>query len=156
MDCDIIFTKDNIMKQYGVGAVYCMLSIIFAMEDIRYGEVRRAWLWSAIVVIAAGRFLLLGKNEGLIGLAGCVFGIFIYFLVYACLKGRLGLADVWYAGFAGAMFGPVWWTLVSILACILTFVCMLILRFRSIVFIPFMTVSGFIVLPLFFKFSSIP
>jgi prepilin signal peptidase PulO-like enzyme (type II secretory pathway) len=79
----------------------------------------------------------------------------VYFIVYACLNGKLGLADVWYAGFAGAVFGPVWWFLVCILACVLALVFMLALRIRSVVFIPFMAAGGFIALPFFFRHTSV-
>jgi hypothetical protein len=137
------------MKLYGLGAVYCAASVLFAIQDIRRGEVLRLGLWAGIAAAIAGRFWLFGGRVGREGLAGCGLGLAVYVLAYALLKGKLGLADVWYAGFAGAVFGPVWWLAVSSAGCVFALGYMLVFRRRSVAFIPFMAAGGTVMFPFF-------
>jgi prepilin signal peptidase PulO-like enzyme (type II secretory pathway) len=142
------------MKIWGLGVVYCAGAVLFSIQDIRRGEVPRLGLWVGIAVAVAGRFWLLGAEAGREGLAGCGLGMAVFIAVYACLKGKLGLADVWYAGFAGAVFGPVWWLPVSVGGCVFALGYMLVFRRRSVAFIPFMAAGGMVALPFFLKFAG--
>jgi hypothetical protein len=137
------------MHLYVILAVYGFLSLVFALLDIRHGEIPRIALWCGIILVIAARFTLPDINQGLAGLAGCALGFSVYFPVYLFARGKLGLADVWYAAFTGCVFGPAWWYAVSIAGCILALVYMGVYRPRSIAFIPFMAAGGLAALPFF-------
>jgi hypothetical protein len=143
------------MNVYVILAVYVIFSLMFALLDIRYGEIPRLALWSGILLITGSRFALLGAQQGLAGLAGCALGFAVYVPVYFFVKGKLGLADVWYAAFTGCAFGPVWWYAVSITGCILALAYMRICRLGSIAFIPFMAAGGIVVVP-FYIINAMP
>jgi hypothetical protein len=142
------------MKLYGLGAAYCATSVLFAVQDIRRGEVSRLGLWAGIAAAVAGRFWLFDRAAGWVGLTGCGLGLAVFLLVYAFLKGKLGLADVWYAGLAGAVFGPVWWLAASAAGCVLALGYMLVFRRSSVAFIPFMAAGGAIALPFFLRYDG--
>lgn len=142
------------MKMYGLGAVFCAGAVLFSIQDIRRGEVPRLGLWAGIAAAVAVRFWLLGMEAGMEGLAGCGLDMAVFAAVYVCLKGKLGLADVWYAGFAGAVFGPFWWLPALAAGCVFALGYMLLSRRRSAAFIPFMAAGGMAALPFFLKYAG--
>jgi hypothetical protein len=141
------------MGLYVILAVYAALSLIYSFEDLRRGEIPRLSMWCGILLIIGSRFLLLNLRQGLFGLSGFTAGFSIYYFIYRLLKGKLGLADVWYSAFTGCVFGPVWWNGVSLCGCIFALVYMRVHRIGSVSFIPFMAAGGIAAIPLFLKYS---
>jgi hypothetical protein len=137
------------MGIYVILAVYIILSLMYSYADLRRGEVPRLSMWAGILLIAVSRFFLLSPDEGVSGLAGAAGGFLVYFLVFKAAAGKLGLADVWYAGFSGCVFGPVWWSVMSLCGCVFTLVYMLVCRVRMVSFIPFMAAGGIALVPFF-------
>jgi prepilin signal peptidase PulO-like enzyme (type II secretory pathway) len=142
------------MGLYVILAVYVILSLIYSFEDLRRGEVPRLSMWAGILLIGLSRFFLLSPEEGISGLAGLAAGFLVYFLVFRLLKGRLGLADVWYAAFSGCVFGPLWWAVMSLCGCVFALGYMLICRVRRVSFIPFMAAGGIALLPFFLRYGG--
>jgi hypothetical protein len=142
------------MNVYVILASYIMLSLIYSYEDLRHGEISRISMWSGILLLLGSRFGLFGLQEGLYGLAGCAVGFSVYFPVYRLLKGKLGLADVWYAALTGSVFGPVWWYAASICGCGFALAYLGACRRRSIRFIPSLAAGGAAVIPFFLTYGT--
>jgi hypothetical protein len=134
------------------GALYFsffVFSIIISIQDTITGSVSRSCLWAAAVVALLLRWVM-NATFPTVALIGGMVGIAVFFLAFFCSGQRLGLADVWYAGLMGIVFGPLWWYVAIGSACIYTLIWLLVTRRRSAPFIPFMTAGGLTIIPFIF------
>ncbi|MEL3906616.1 MAG: prepilin peptidase [Treponema sp.] len=119
------------LLSYSIFFIFC---VYFSYQDIRYGELSRLQLWTAIVIVTgirvAANFIgtLLGGGTGLL-----LFG-----LAYYVSKKRMGLADVWFSAFAGAFLGIVKWYYAVGIACIAALLFFMCSKNRTVPFIPFL------------------
>jgi prepilin signal peptidase PulO-like enzyme (type II secretory pathway) len=71
-------------------------------------------------------------------------------LARCCSRGRLGLADVWYAGLLSALLGSHWWYGATAIASLAVGGYLLITRAETVPFIPFLASGGAVMLALSF------
>jgi hypothetical protein len=119
--------------------VFAVFSLAIAGADIKTGAVPRVAFIAAFPVFCTLRALR-GDLSG--ALAGAAIGLGVFALARLITGGRLGLADVWYAGLIGVVAGPLWWYPAILVACVGGIVWILITRQRSIPFIPCMALGG--------------
>ncbi|GHV89398.1 hypothetical protein AGMMS50267_17580 [Spirochaetia bacterium] len=122
--------------------IYIFFSIYAALTDAKTGSLPRLWLWAAIAVSCLGQLIFGGTIAALIALLGCALGLLIFSLAFFLSGRRLGLADVWYAGLAGSVLGPLWWYPAILAACLAALLFAALRRRRSVRFIPFMAAGS--------------
>jgi hypothetical protein len=128
---------------------FILFSLIISVQDVLTGAVSRLSLWAALLAA----LLLQGLVKAglpLSALAGGLVGIAVFSLAFFLSGRRLGLADLWYAGLMGIVFGPLWWHAAIAFACLYALVFFLFSHHRSLPFIPFMTAGSLTLMPLFF------
>jgi prepilin signal peptidase PulO-like enzyme (type II secretory pathway) len=134
-------------KMLMAALVFIIFSFFLSFKDIMTGRVSRFLLWGAISCSFLLQYGIGGRNILFNAVSGCILGLGVFFLVFLVSGKRLGLADVWYAGLAGSVLGPVWWYPAMGLACVLAVVYMLASRRRSVPFIPFMAAGSVCIIP---------
>jgi prepilin signal peptidase PulO-like enzyme (type II secretory pathway) len=143
------YDEDTPMIRVIFYLAYAVFSAVISIQDIRTHSIPRIALWLAIALSLFLQYLLFGKIEIYSAFAGCGIGLLLFFLAYLCSKKRLGLADIWYAGLIGSVFGPVWWYAVIILSCLSAMGYILVRKVKKIPYIPFMAGASILILPFF-------
>ena len=86
-------------------SVFVSVCVYFSYQDIVYGEIKRSSLYTAIILALCVKAPVAVWES----FAGAVVGILLFLLAYYISKRQLGLADVWFSGFAGAFLGIIKW-----------------------------------------------
>jgi prepilin signal peptidase PulO-like enzyme (type II secretory pathway) len=128
-------------------AAYIAFSAYISFLDIRTGSVPRLLLWGAIALALAFKAAEAESLMPLGPLAGGLIGAGIFLLAYFASGKKLGLADAWYAGLTGVIFGPLLLHACLGAACALGMAFALLTRKKRIPFIPFMAAGSLAVLP---------
>jgi hypothetical protein len=128
---------------------YMAFSLFISFKDIKSGLISRTALFLAIFFSIIGQWLLWGRATLASTISGFLLGITLFALSFLCSHKKLGLADIWYAGLMGSIFGPLWFYPAVIIAALTAFCYMLATHNRSVPFIPFMSAGSLIVLPLY-------
>jgi prepilin signal peptidase PulO-like enzyme (type II secretory pathway) len=134
----------------GIGMIWTAFigfSVFISVKDISTGLIPRILLWSALPCSLLLQYLFFGKNILFNAVFGGVLGCAVFFLAFFISGKRLGLADVWYAGLAGSVLGPVWWYPAMAVSCILAAGYIALFRRRYVPFIPFMAIGSGCFLP---------
>ncbi|MDR1418918.1 MAG: prepilin peptidase [Treponema sp.] len=124
--------------------MYILFSLFISIYDIKTGMVSRFLLWGALLFFFIVKcFLSGGFFEAATGGA---LGILVFLVVFFISRKRLGLADVWYAGLAGIVLGPLWWYPAMALSCLFGILVTVVFRRRVIPFIPCMAAGSGVIL----------
>ena len=121
-------------------SVFVSVCVYFSYQDIVYGEIKRSSLYTAIILALCVKAPVAVWES----FAGAVVGILLFLLAYYISKRQLGLADVWFSGFAGAFLGIIkWYAAVSIgcMAAFIFFICKRNKR-KALPFIPFLSIGA--------------
>lgn len=136
-------------------AFYFIVGCFASVSDIRTGFISRPLLLFAIAVAIACQ-LILNKATAFRYIVGCAVGLAIFYLVRMVTRRQLGMADVWFSGFTGAIAGYSLLFVVLFLSCVSSLVfCLVTKRLsRKTPFIPFIFISGCLSLVLSFLIPS--
>ena len=97
--------------------VFAAFSIFMSFQDIRTQKVSR-WSSVALLVAAVAARLVFCEGEERVGfVASAAIGLVVFEAVRLVVKKRLGLADVFYSGSAGALLGFDMWLASCAIAC---------------------------------------
>jgi prepilin signal peptidase PulO-like enzyme (type II secretory pathway) len=132
-----------------IAGLFILISVYLSILDIRQGTISRLFLWSIILAVLIYKITLGGITAIVNPISGLFLGIGVFLLVFFISGKKLGLADVWYAGLVGMVLGPLWWYPAIFLSCMFGLFGMLLLRLRSIPFIPFMAAGSIFTLFLY-------
>ena len=122
--------------------LFIFFSIAISISDIRTGTVPRLIFFIAFPLCLGLIALKTGKYAILLSFTGAMLGLTTFLAVYFMTNRKLGLADVWYSALIGLILGPWWWYAAIGSACLAGVVYILILKQRSIPFIPFMALGS--------------
>jgi len=109
-------------------AVFSVFSIWFSVLDIKTGEIPRIQSIVMLATLCIARigmifntgFSVSGIHETLITpFTGAAFALFIFTGVFLACRGKMGLADVWFATAMGIVLGLRYFILAVLIACIL-------------------------------------
>ncbi len=121
--------------------IFLLVSVPAVFQDIRAGEVSRYMLWgglaAALLVQALGSVIPFIQALG-----GAALGCGVFLSARFITHKKLGLADVWYAGFIGAVLGPFWFFPAIMASCVLGIISFAISRNKQIPFIPCMAFAS--------------
>jgi len=123
-------------------ALFIIFSFLIAFVDLKTGAVPRLAFALAFPIFFALKTILLGWDHLWGSIIGILLGLIIFLAVFFILKGKLGLADVWYSALIGMMLGPWWWYAAVSAACFTGIIYMVFSKKRSIPFIPFMAAGS--------------
>lgn len=98
-------------------AIFAVFSVFMTVQDIKTQKVSR-WASVALLVAAvAARFVFCEGDERVGFVASAAIGLVVFEAVRLVVKKRLGLADVFYSGSAGALLGFDMWLAACAIAC---------------------------------------
>ena len=121
-------------------SVFVSVCVYFSYQDIVYGEIKRIYLYTAIIIA------LCVKAPAAVweSFAGAGLGILLFLLAYYISKKQLGLADIWFSGFVGAFLGIIKWYAAMSIACMLALIFFICNRNKRKIlpFIPFLSVGA--------------
>ncbi len=116
--------------EYAVCAVFFVMSIVMAIQDIKTQKVSRVFSIILLSAMVAARIIFTEGNEKVGFIASAVIGLVLYEAVRLITKKKLGLADVFYSGSAGALLGFDMWLASCAIACVAA-VCVIAYRVRK-------------------------
>ena len=125
-------------------ALFATFSLFIACSDLKIGAVPRIAFALAFPFFFALKTWLAGWSHLWGTVTGMVLGLIIFSLAFIILKGKLGLADVWYSALIGMMLGPWWWYVAIGAACFTGTIYIIISKRRRIPFIPFMAMGSIV------------
>ena len=121
-------------------SVFVSLCAYFSYQDIVYGEIKRLYLYTAIIIALC----IKGPVTAWESFGGAVLGILLFLLAYYISKKQLGLADIWFSGFTGAFLGIVKWYAAISIGCIVALIFFMCNKNKgkALPFIPFLSVGA--------------
>ena len=122
--------------------LFVVFSLFIAKADIKTGAVPRFAFAFAFPFFFAVKILILGREQVLSTVVGMFVGLIVFVLIFITLRGRLGLADVWFSALVGLVFGLWWWYITIGVSCLTGIIYMSIFKKRRIPFIPFMALGS--------------
>lgn len=98
-------------------AIFAVFSVFMTVQDIKTQKVSR-WASVALLVVAVAARLVFCVGDERVGfVASAAIGLVVFEAVRLVVKKRLGLADVFYSGSAGALLGFDMWLAACVIAC---------------------------------------
>ena len=98
--------------------VFAVFSVFMTAQDIKTQKVSR-WCSVALLVVSVAARLVFCVGEERVGfVAFAAIGLVVFEAVRLVVKKRLGLADVFYSGSAGALLGFNYWLASCAIACV--------------------------------------
>ena len=98
-------------------AIFAASSVFMTVQDIKTQKVSR-WCSVALLVAAVAARLVFCVGDERVGfVASAAIGLVVFEAVRLVVKKRLGLADVFYSGSAGALLGFDMWLAACAIAC---------------------------------------
>ena len=105
-------------QEFIVCVVFTAFSIFMSVQDIKTQKVSR-WCSVALLVAAVVARLVFWRGEERVGyVASAAIGLVVFWAVRLITKKKLGLADVFYSGSAGALLGFDMWLAACAIACV--------------------------------------
>ena len=98
-------------------AIFAAFSVFMTVQDIKTQKVSRWCSVTLLVVAVAARLVFCVGNERVGFVASAAIGLVVFEAVRLVVKKRLGLADVFYSGSAGALLGFDMWLAACAIAC---------------------------------------
>jgi len=132
--------------------LFAIFSVLIAFADIKTGAIPRIAFVFAFPFLFIIKTAIMGLNHLWGSTTGMLLGLAIFLLAFFVLKGKLGLADVWYSALIGMMLGPRYWYVSTGIACVTGIIFMLVSKRPQIPFIPFMA-AGSISMSIFHIFN---
>jgi prepilin signal peptidase PulO-like enzyme (type II secretory pathway) len=126
--------------------LFALFSCAIALCDIKTGMVPRIAFILAFPFFFILKMLKTEEPFIIEALTGTLFGLFVFIFAFFISRKKLGLADVWYSGIIGLVFGPYWWYAAMGIACIAGIIYILASKKRIIPFIPLMAFGSIAVI----------
>lgn len=104
--------------EYIICAIFFLFSLFMSVQDIKTQKVSRWTSVSLLVVIIAARIIFFKGDERVGFIVSAVIGLALFEAVRFIVKKKLGLADVFYSGSAGALLGFDMWLAMCFIACL--------------------------------------
>ena len=98
--------------------IFAVFSVFMTVQDIKTQKVSRWCSVALLVVSVAARLVFCVGDERVGFVASAAIGLVVFEAVRLVVKKRLGLADVFYSGSAGALLGFDMWLAACAIACV--------------------------------------
>ncbi|MCR4939905.1 MAG: prepilin peptidase [Treponemataceae bacterium] len=106
------------IREYVICVVFFAFSVFMTVQDIKSQKVSRWCSVALLVVMIVSRIFFCDGNERSGFIASAFLGLGLFEAVRLIVKKKLGLADVFYSGSAGALLGFDMWLAMCFIACI--------------------------------------